>query len=73
MRSNQDGQGVPPYAAETAREIATLDAGGHGNFEKLSDAERRGITPALVAQTAQRAERAEAAKHQAGPPKAGRP
>ena len=55
MKSRQDGQGIPPYDAETAREIRQLGPGGHGNFERLSDAEDRGVTPALVAETQIRA------------------
>jgi hypothetical protein len=57
MKSRQDGQGIPPYDAETAREIRKLGPGGHGNFERLSDAEDRGVTPALVAETQIRAAR----------------
>ena len=55
MKSRQDGQGVPPYAAETAREIGNLGAGGHGNFEGRSDAANRGVTPARVAEAKVRA------------------
>jgi hypothetical protein len=55
MRSNQDGTGVAPYAAETAREILELGPGGHGNFESLDDAMERGVTPGLVETTKQRA------------------
>ena len=51
MRSKQDGTGVAPYAAETAREILELGPGGHGNFESLDDAMERGVTPGLVATT----------------------
>jgi hypothetical protein len=51
MKSRQDGKDVPPYAAETAREIGNLGSGGRGNFEGLSDALHRGVTPGLVTET----------------------
>jgi hypothetical protein len=56
MRSKQDGTGVAPYAAETAREILELGPGGHGNFESLDDAMERGVTPGLVETTKNRAQ-----------------
>jgi hypothetical protein len=55
MHSKQDGQEVPPYAAETAREIGNLDAGGHGNMASKADARRRGVTPKLAADIDRRA------------------
>ncbi|GLS20555.1 hypothetical protein GCM10007874_35720 [Labrys miyagiensis] len=58
MRSKQDGTGIPPYAAETAAEISKLGNGGRGNSESLMDAEEKGVTPQLIAETAKRAERA---------------
>jgi hypothetical protein len=58
MRSKQDGTEIPPYAAETAAEIRKLGKGGHGNSESLTDAEEKGVTPQLIAETAKRAERA---------------
>ena len=42
---------IPPYAAETEREIKALGPGGNGNFESNEDAAERGITPELVEQT----------------------
>lgn len=58
MRSKQDGTEIPPYAAETAAEISKLGRGGHGNSESLMDAEKKGVTPQLIAETAERAQRA---------------
>jgi hypothetical protein len=55
MKSNQDGTGTAPYAAETAREILELGPGGHGNFESLQEGMERGVTPGLVATTKNRA------------------
>jgi hypothetical protein len=55
MQSKQDGQGIPPYASETAREIRTLGAGGEGNTVNKADARRRGVNPKLVADSAERA------------------
>jgi len=54
-KSRQNGQEVPPYAAETAREIGTLGAGGHGNFESRSDAANRGVTRPRVEEAKVRA------------------
>ena len=55
MKSRQDGLEVPPYAEETSREIGTLGVGGHGNFERRSDAANRGVTPARFAEARARA------------------
>jgi len=46
---------VPPYAAETAREIRELGPGGTGNFESTEDAQERGVTPSLADQARKRA------------------
>lgn len=54
MRSKQDGTGVAPYASESTREIGTLGAGGRGNAVSLKDSLRRGITPALAEQAAEK-------------------
>lgn len=54
MRSKQDGTGMPPYAAETRREVRTLGPGGRGNAENLADSIRRGVTPARVGEAAER-------------------
>jgi hypothetical protein len=58
MRSKQDGREIPPYAAQTAREIGKAGFGGHGNMESEADAARRGVTPRLAADVAARAARA---------------
>lgn len=54
MRSKQDGTGMAPYAAETRREVRTLGRGGRGNAESLKDSIRRGVTPDLAAEAAER-------------------
>ena len=45
---------VPPYAAETEREIRKLGLGGDGNFESAEDAADRGVTKELAEETRKR-------------------
>ncbi len=56
MYSKQDGTGIPDYAAETEAAMKKLGPGGQGNSESLADAEKKGVTPQLVKEVAERAE-----------------
>jgi hypothetical protein len=62
MQSKQDGTGIPIFDAETEEAMKKLGPGGKGNSESMADAAKRGITPELAKQDADRA--AENAKPQ---------
>jgi hypothetical protein len=59
MKDRQDGRGVADYVANTARDIERigkeLGKGGTGLHQPAADAARRGVTPALAAETEARA------------------